>query len=63
VEGIRNAWVGGSIPLSGTNFGRREYADRGVENPGETLAYVVYCSRHRQDFRLALDALTAPKIF
>ena len=58
---IRNAWVGGSIPLSGTIFGLLRPSIAALDFAASRSRTRLYCSRHRRTFRLAVDVLATPK--
>ena len=58
---IRNAWVGGSIPLSGTSFRLLRTPIAALEFSANRSRTALYCSRYRRKFRLALGVLATAK--
>ena len=58
---IRNAWVGGSIPLSGTIFGLLRKPIAALEFMARRSRTRLYYSRPRHKLRLALGLLATPK--
>jgi len=57
VQVIRNAWVGGSSPLSGTIFGLLRMPIAALNFAARRSRTRLYCSRHRCKIRLVLGLL------